>query len=675
MNIENLIKDLNPEQREAVSAELSNMLIIAGAGTGKTRVLVHRIAYLIEHFKVRSNNILAVTFTNKAAAEIKQRLCSFLGNNESRYLWTCTFHSACLRILRNFSEATNLAKDFKVIDTADQLSLVKEAIAELPQLSGLGVNPKEYLHRIMKLKELGIRPNKVIESYGYEICFTDVYCLYQSKCDKANMVDFAELLLRCCELLRTNDVVKKYINAKFCQILVDEFQDTNSIQYEWLNLVKGEKSNVLVVGDDDQSIYGWRGAVVENMHRFVKEYNEVKIIKLERNYRSTSAILGSANSLIKNNTNRLVEKNLVTEKDDVDLVTVIQTENGLAEANLVAKLIQEKLKSGVKANEIAVLYRTNFQSRLLEKSLVNYDIQYRILGGLRFFDREEIKNTLAYLSLIVNLDDNVSFSRIVNVPSRKIGASTLNKINTIATELGISMFSAMEKLAESTKSKPVTNFVKIIQDMRQRLLANEDDLADFARYVLKTSGLDIYYVDKDRKEGSDDNKRTANLDELILDMQSGSYQENTEDLFIENETIDARDQEEVLVNDTSLSEKIQSFLNAISLVPSSEGTDNTETAVQLMTIHCAKGLEFNCVIVSGFEEQLLPLGAIPDNLEEERRLAYVAITRAKKYLYLSYAKHRIRFGSYGDFDSGGPSVFIDEMDHKYYQKKIYIGNY
>lgn len=668
MNADDLLRDLNTAQAEAVGSPLTNMLIIAGAGTGKTRVLVQRIAFLILKYNVRPCSILSVTFTNKAASEIKERLLTLLGECDSRYLWTCTFHSACLRILRNFFEAAGLSKDFKVIDTSDQLSIIKAAIGEMPQLEKLGVNPKEYLNRIMKLKERGIRPNRVVDIVGLEPYFSDVYCLYQSKCDKNNLVDFAELLLRCCELLRNNKVVKEYLNNKFKQILVDEFQDTNSIQYEWLNLIKGDDSNVLVVGDDDQSIYGWRGAVIENMHNFLHDYRDVKLIKLEKNYRSTSSILGVANSLIKNNSKRLVEKFLTTDNKGKDLVTIVQTENGITEANLVTKLIEAKLQEGLKPCQIAVLYRTNAQSRLLEKSLVNNDINYNILGGLRFFDREEIKNVLSYLSLIVNTDDNVAFSRIVNVPSRKIGATTIAKISTIASEFGISMFEAMKVFSKNSKSKPVENFISLINDLKIEMNSEKYDLSEFTSVILTKSGLDIYYVDKDRKEGSDDNRRTSNIEELILDMQSRVFVDEDE-YFEDSTTTDSV----VKNDDMTLKQNIVSFINASALVPSSEGDNNYESAIQLMTIHCAKGLEFDCVIVSGFEDQLLPLGSDTLDIEEERRLAYVAITRARKYLYLTYANNRIRYGSFGDFSSGGASIFLDEIDTKFYQKKLYMG--
>src|SRR5574344_113670 len=637
MNADDLLRDLNTAQAEAVGSPLTNMLIIAGAGTGKTRVLVQRIAFLILKYNVRPCSILSVTFTNKAASEIKERLLTLLGECDSRYLWTCTFHSACLRILRNFFEAAGLSKDFKVIDTSDQLSIIKAAIREMPQLEKLGVNPKEYLNRIMKLKERGIRPNRVVDTVGLERYFSDVYCLYQSKCDKNNLVDFAELLLRCCELLRNNKVVKEYLNNKCKQILVDEFQDTNSIQYEWLNLIKGDDSNVLVVGDDDQSIYGWRGAVIENMHNFLHDYRDVKLIKLEKNYRSTSSILGVANSLIKNNSKRLVEKFLTTDNKGKDLVTIVQTENGITEANLVTKLIEAKLQEGLKPCQIAVLYRTNAQSRLLEKSLVNNDI-------------------------------NVAFSRIVNVPSRKIGATTIAKISTIASEFGISMFEAMKVFSKNSKSKPVENFISLINDLKIEMNSEKYDLSEFTSVILTKSGLDIYYVDKDRKEGSDDNRRTSNIEELILDMQSRVFVDEDE-YFEDSTTTDSV----VKNDDMTLKQNIVSFINASALVPSSEGDNNYESAIQLMTIHCAKGLEFDCVIVSGFEDQLLPLGSDTLDIEEERRLAYVAITRARKYLYLTYANNRIRYGSFGDFSSGGASIFLDEIDTKFYQKKLYMG--
>ena len=673
-----IIEQLNVEQKQAVCADLKNLLIVAGAGTGKTTVLVSRIAYLVEHHHIPPYAILSVTFTNKAAHEMKARLEKILGAERIRYMWSCTFHSACLRILRNFFMQAGLKKDFVVIDTSDQLRIVKRALAELGLSDQKQVKPKEYLNAISSCKEAGLRPQQ-IDSQVKLHRFAEVYSLYQSSCDQDGQVDFSEILLRCVELLRAHEEVRAFLHDKFKQILVDEFQDTNSIQYEWLRLVCGKDTNVLIVGDDDQSIYGWRGAVVENMHRFKNDYRQVELIQLKRNYRSTDAILETANSLIKHNTGRLVDKHLITNRTTENKVLVVGARNEFAQAEFIAQMILKLKASGLKANDIAILYRTNAQTRVLETALRNDDLSYVIYGGLRFYDREEIKNALCYLQLIVDPNNNLAFERILNVPARKIGKATLGKLQAVAMETGLPLYEALRQTLLHSSSKPLRAFFDLIEKLKQDLV-DAESLPSFVEHVLETSGLLSMYKLVDENEGTEgkSKSRISNLEELLLEFERQSSEELPNFFASEAEMNEANgDVEATNKGQISVSTQLSNFLDKICLTSGAEAAtgEDVAEAVRLMTVHCAKGLEFKVVFVAGFEETLMPLrpeSITPKELDEERRLAYVAITRAKDQIVLCYAENR------GSFSAGcyinertGVSSFLRELDHNYYERKMY----
>ncbi len=670
------IEKLNEEQKQAVCSELKNLLIVAGAGTGKTTVLVSRIAYLVEHFNIAPFSILSVTFTNKAAKEMKSRLEVILGKNRIRYMWCCTFHSACLKILRNFAKYANLEPNFVVIDNADQLRIIKRVLEELGiSATDKDNSPKNYLNIISKCKEEGIRPN----SYNQQTLakFDEVYAQYQSTCDKNNQVDFSEILLRTVELLENNVEVKDYIQNKFKQILVDEFQDTNSIQYKFLKLISSPAANVLVVGDDDQSIYGWRGAVVANMHNFRNDFENVELIQLRRNYRSTNAILGAANSLIKNNTYRIVDKELITDKTTNNKVTIVQSQDEFKQDEFVVRAISSYLKNGFNGQDIAVLYRTNNQSRLLESKLRNKGISYSVYGGLRFYDRKEIKDLIAYLFLIHDHNNNLAFERIVNVPARKIGNATLEKIRVISTETGLSYYDSLEQLLSHSKSKPLSNFYNLIEDLKKKL-TEVSNLTEYAQIVAEESGLLNFYEIEDQKEGNSEKgqSRVENIKELFASFSEQEIVRNEQYFAEENDGIDNSNLAEM-----NISEQLSCFLDNVNLGVAEDSTSDSIDNVRLMTIHSAKGLEFKVVFVIGFEKNLLPLSRgvsfkidfdkERQEEEEERRLAYVAITRAKEDLFLCYAESRDTFISgMRTFVKTGRSKFINELDRKFIEIKV-----
>lgn len=650
---------------------------------------------------------------------MNQRIHDYIGEQESRYLWCCTFHGACCKILRNFANQAGLKPNFKILDTTEQTRMVKECFEELEIEKTKECSPKQYAGYISDLKDKGLRPHHDFGGLNGIYRLDDVYALYQDKCSKANVLDFSELILRSVELLRSNPEVRKFLNNKFRQILVDEFQDTNSIQYEWLKLLSGENSNVLIVGDDDQSIYGWRGAVMDILNRFYNDYPHVTLYKLIRNYRSTSAILANANRLIGFNQTRFTEKNLVTERHDTNKVRVIQTGTPDKEADIIAQIIKKyKAAYHYKNSDFAVLYRTNMQSRAIESAFVNAGIPHRIIGGLRFYDREEIKNTLSYLSLMTDHDDDAALERIINVPSRKIGKVTLAKIKTVASQQGVSLFEACELYCSSGKK---TGSIKTFVDFINRAGTEFDEkcrdfgIGDAVMNLLVECGLVDYYRQKDIDENHDELNRSNNIRELvdvISNLDAGDFDTDAD---FPDEAAMAEDGAAVSGKAPAIGEELslpelpkngtssvkaggtaESVLRGKELSPTdiirgfvttvamngdndlgnarNDDDDSGDTGVNLMTIHSAKGLEFPCVIVAGFEDGLLPHGinrySIGDrkNLDEERRLAYVAITRAKNNLVLTFADMRM---SFGNFYSGGASMFFDELDKEYLEYYVY----
>lgn len=637
METSHLTDSLNQIQRKAVTAPVGPYLVLAGAGSGKTRVLVHRIAWLIQVEDASPQGILAVTFTNKAASEMRGRIESLLGIPISS-LWVGTFHGIAHRLLRLHWREANLPTHFQIIDSEDQLRLIKRILKQL------GLNEARWSARqiqwdINKYKDEGLRAAQLTDenSPSYNCPFARVYRAYQEVCEQGGMVDFADLLLRAHELWRNNPDLLAHYRKRFPHLLIDEFQDTNTIQYRWMRQLAGTDGTPFIVGDDDQSIYGWRGAKVENLNRLKKDFPALTIFRLEQNYRSTGTILAAANAIIANNTERL-GKNLWSEGDKGEPIQIYQASDEQDEAAFVVERIQHWMtEEGRARRDIAVLYRSNAQSRLLEEALIMADVPYRIYGGVRFFERAEIKDALAFLRLIVNRNNDAAFERIINRPSRGIGERTLVKLRETAHAQQLSLWGASVRLIEDNvltarAAKAVRDFLLLID----RLTGNTDDLelCQQVEYVIKASGLLDYYQ---KEEGEPGKTRLENLEELV----------NTARHFVLRSAL----------TQSSLTE----FLTHAAL-EAGEGQSNADDdCVQLMTLHSAKGLEFPLIFIVGMEEGIFPSARSlyePARLEEERRLCYVGITRAQYHLYLIHAEYRRLYGSdrYPE-----PSRFIDEI--------------
>jgi DNA helicase-2/ATP-dependent DNA helicase PcrA len=632
-----LLDPLNIAQQKAVAAPFGNLLVLAGAGSGKTRVLVHRIAWLISQQAAPASSILAVTFTNKAAAEMRGRLEQMLGR-DAQGMWVGTFHGLSHKILRLHWQEAGLPEAFQVIDGEDQLQLIRRLFKTL------GVNedrhePKKIQGFINRKKDEGIRANQLLSAEsGFEQVNHDVYLHYERLCNESGLVDFAELLLRAYEVLKTNAELLAYYQARFLHVLVDEFQDTNGIQYLWLSLLAGQSKSVTVVGDDDQSIYGWRGAKVENIRRFEKEFSGTQLIRLEQNYRSTSTILAAANALISYNGGRF-GKTLWTEGEKGDPIILYAGFNEEDEALFVVREIREWIAEGGKSSEVGVLYRSNAQSRVLEEAFVRAGIPYTIYGGLRFFERAEIKDALAYLRLVVNCKDNTSFDRVVNVPPRGIGEQTLKKIEAIAEEYHCSLWDAAKKSLEmglitSRAGSGLSTFIALVEKLMANVAGGA--LTSLIEAVIRESGLLAFYKEQ---KGEKAQNRIENLEELI----------NA-----------ATDFEAEYPNDGENS-PLLAFLSYTALEAGDRKNGHLEDTVQLMTLHSAKGLEFPLVFICGLEEGLFPhhfSRENPEALEEERRLCYVGVTRARKKLFLTHAEKRRVFGR---DEERRPSRFIKEI--------------
>ena len=636
-----LTQSLNPQQTEAVTAPPSNMLILAGAGSGKTRVLVHRIAWLMERENISPYGILAVTFTNKASHEMRSRIESLCGMPIAG-IWVGTFHGLAHRLLRTHWEAAELPEGFQILDSDDQQRMIKR-IHKTLALDETKWPPKQSQWFINQCKEKGQRPRHLTnndDDYFTETMAT-VYQAYEDVCRRSGLVDFAELLLRSLELLQTHTDIAEHYQNRFQHILVDEFQDTNTIQYRWLKTIAGKDSFMMAVGDDDQSIYSWRGAKVENMDRFTTEYPDAKTIRLEQNYRSTQTILNAANTVIDNNQNRL-GKNLWTEDNGGEKITLYAAFNERDEAYYIVNAIKQQVRAGNHYRDTAILYRSNAQSRVLEERLIDAQIAYRIYGGLKFFERAEIKDALAYLRLITNRQDDAAFERIVNTPTRGIGNTTLITLRNTARESQASLWQACEHLItakglSARACSALQSFLTLINtldnDTRQKTLDEQTD------HVLQCSGLlDMYRKDKTEKGLS----RVENLEELV----------NATSQFHPN--ADAAD----------LS-PLSAFLAHVALESGEGQSEAHSDYVSLMTLHSAKGLEFPIVFISGMEEDLFPhkmSSEEPAGLEEERRLCYVGMTRAMKKLYLTHAESR-RLHGYERFHR--PSRFLQEIPEEH----------
>lgn len=622
MDVSELLDDLNDKQRNVVAAPSQNMLVLAGAGSGKTRVLVQRIAWLVQVENISPHSILAVTFTNKAAAEMRARVEQTLGTSPHG-MWIGTFHGLAHRLLRLHYQEAKLPQSFQVLDSDDQLRLVKRITRTL-NLDEKRWPAKQSQWYINGKKDEGLRPQHLDANYDpTEQTLIDIYKAYQETCDRAGLIDFAEILLRAHELWLDNPSLLAHYQQRFSQVLVDEFQDTNAIQYAWLSMLGKQQGKVMIVGDDDQSIYGWRGAKIENIQRFTEEFDSVDTIRLEQNYRSTGNILSAANAVITNNSNRL-GKNLWTEGDPGELISLYTAFNEIDEARFIASRINEwRLENML--SDVAILYRNNAQSRNLEEALLQAQIPYRIYGGLRFFERQEIKDALAYLRLIDNRFDDAAFERIVNTPTRGIGNQTLSLLRDAARSHGQTLWQACETLLEEgtltgRAGKAISNFVELIKNLSDHI--EELNLDEQANYVIQASGLKAMYQ---AEKGERAEARIDNLNELVTACQTFEVDPEIEDEL----------------------SPLTAFLTHAALESGDSQADEFEPAVQLMTLHSAKGLEFPLVFITGLEEGMFPSqmsGDDLDRLEEERRLFYVGMTRAMQKLYVCHAESRRVYG-------------------------------
>jgi DNA helicase-2/ATP-dependent DNA helicase PcrA len=656
-----LLANLNPEQREAVTlppvhenGQAQSALILAGAGSGKTRVLTTRIAWLIQTGQVSPIGVLAVTFTNKAAKEMMLRLSAMLPIN-TRGMWIGTFHGLCNRLLRAHHKEAGLPSTFQILDTQDQLSAIKRL------LKGLKVDDEKYPAKqlqyfIAHAKERGQRAKDLALGDDFQAKMAQLYAAYDEQCQREGVVDFAELLLRSYELLKHSEAIRTHYQERFRHILIDEFQDTNALQYAWLKLLSGHdvsrinvsgmgSSSVFAVGDDDQSIYAFRGADVENMRLYEKQYHPL-MVKLEQNYRSHGHILDTANHLIANNSERL-GKNLRTDAGHGEPVRIYEAPSDHAEAAWLVDEIKALVNSGIKRTEVALLYRSNAQSRIIEHALFSAGIPYRVYGGLRFFERAEIKHALAYLRLLENPNDDTSFSRVVNFPTRGIGARSIEALQDAARAQQCSLYLAASTL-EGKAGAALSGFVRLVDHMREATRHNT--LPETVEFVIQHSGLIQHYLSE--REGQD---RVENLQELI----------NAATAFIAEEGYGQDAAAAMLPGENAPGvievSPLAAFLSHASLEAGDNQAQAGQDAVQLMTVHSAKGLEFTSVFITGLEEGLFPHENSvneQNGLEEERRLMYVAITRAKERLYLSHTQSRML---HGQVRYNMPSRFLEEL--------------
>jgi len=627
-----LLSGLNPEQIQAVTLPPQSALILAGAGSGKTRVLTTRIAYLISTGQVSPHGILAVTFTNKAAKEMLTRLSAMLPIN-TRGMWMGTFHGLCNRMLRAHHREANLPQTFQILDSADQLAMVKRLMKAM-NVDDEKFPPREVQYFISGNKEEGLRAHEVEAFDLHTRRKVEIFAEYDAQCQREGVVDFSELLLRCYELLSRNAALREHYQERFKHILVDEFQDTNKLQYQWLKLLAGHgpspqsspasgrggererhssTSALFAVGDDDQSIYAFRGANVGNMQQLTRDFHVESVIKLEQNYRSHGNILDAANALIQHNRNRL-GKNLWTAADRGEELRVYEAPTDSEEARFIVEEVRQLNREGVALSEMAVLYRSNAQSRVLEHALVSSGVAYRVYGGQRFFERQEIKHALAYLRLMQNSDDDNALLRIINFPTRGIGTRTIEQVQEAARAQGVSLW----QVATHASGK-VAAFVALIQMMRES--TRELPLPEIIDHVLQHSGLITHYQNETGAKQRESQERLENLNELI----------NAATMFVhENE-------------DDSLT----AFMTHAVLEAGEHQAEASADALHLMTVHAAKGLEFHTVFVTGLEEGLFPHQNSRnenDGVDEERRLMYVAITRARRRLYLTFAQSRMLHG-------------------------------
>ena len=642
MDVSHILNDLNEAQRAAVTGDPGNMLVLAGAGSGKTRVLVHRIAWLIQADGFSPHSVLAVTFTNKAAREMRERIDHLLNIN-TRGMWVGTFHGLAHRLLKAHPEDAGLPDNFQIIDADDQLRILKRIHREL-ELDETRWPPKQSQWFINAQKDEGLRAAH-LDNQSKDL-FTQmmikVYRAYEQLCERQGVVDFAELLLRAHELWLNKPAILQHYQQRFRYILVDEFQDTNAVQYAWLRVLAGDRVPVTAVGDDDQSIYGWRGARIENIQQFSKDFPHAQFVRLEQNYRSTATILAAANAVIAYNQGRL-GKELWTDGEEGELISLYAAFNEMDEARFVVERLQDWNSAGNARRTSAILYRSNAQSRVLEEALIRSGVPYRIYGGQRFYDRLEIKNAVAYMRLLVNRNDDTAIERVINTPTRGIGDKTVEMIRTYARAQAVSMWRATNEVLEhDLLTARAANALRLFVELIDRLDTETDDmtLEELTDYVVKQSGLiDFHQMEKGEKGQA----RVENLQELVV---------ATSEFSVEDETMPL----------------LNAFLDQVSLDAGEHEAGEFEDSVQLMTLHSAKGLEFPLVFMVGMEESLFPHQRSmddPTQLEEERRLCYVGITRAMQKLFLTYAESRRLYGS----DSyHPPSRFLREIPKKLLQE-------
>ena len=631
-----LVQNMNENQLKAILKTQGAVMVIAGAGSGKTRVLTNRIAYLIAEKNVLESNILAITFTNKAAKEMKERIYSLVGET-SKYIWINTFHSMCVRILRQHIDLLGYNKNFTILDTSEQKTIIKNIVKEL-NLSEDSYQPNNILKIISNSKNSMISVNemKAQARFGFMKNVAEIYEYYQKYLKKNSVLDFDDLMLKTIVLFEKHPEVLAIYQNKFEYIHVDEYQDTNVIQYKLIKMLSEIHKNICIVGDDDQSIYSWRGACSDNIINFEKDYEDVEVIFLDQNYRSNSTILDAANAVIKNNTDRK-DKALWSENKGGDKITVYAATNDKDETDDIAKKILDLKAQGVDYKDIAILYRANYLSRSMENSCMVFGIPYKLIGSLKFLQRQEIRDLLAYMNVIVNKNDEFSLRRIINVPKRGIGASSMAKIDNYAEQYGLSLFEALKNIDMIGVSKKIITNIHLLTQLIEKYSQTEQySIEDLIVGIYKDSGYESML-----KESADAyaESRIENISELVSSAKQFS----------------------------SMNDNLIDFISEMSLTSDADD-ENEDDSVVLSTVHAAKGLEYRVVFIMGLEENLFP--SIRDaessedernKMEEERRLAYVAITRAKEKLFMSYANRRMQFGS---IKNNKRSRFLDEVPNK-----------
>ncbi len=638
MDVSHILDKLNEDQRNAVTSDKQHLLVLAGAGSGKTRVLVHKIAWQVEAIGINSSAIMAVTFTNKAANEMRSRIESLL-KAPMLDSWVGTFHGLSHKLLKRFHKEAGLSSGFTIIDSDDQLRIIKRISKEIG-LDEATWPARQSQWQINNWKDDGLRSNDIkVNGDFYTETVNKIYKEYEDISQRDHLVDFGELLLKSYETLVNSKAVKTFFQTRFKSVLIDEFQDTNTIQYKWLQEIASKKTNITAVGDDDQSIYGWRGAKVEHVNSFTEDFKDTEVIRLEQNYRSTNVILNAANALIGNNKERL-GKNLWTEKVDGEQIILYQAYNEQDEARFIADILKDWMNKGGAYSETAILYRSNAQSRAIEEALLRVSIPYRIYGGLRFYERLEIKNAIAYLKIIFNNSDNPSFERSISNPTRGVGEKTLAKIRNTAKQYNISYIKASAKLVDEGSisgrgGAGLKDYLEFVAGCD--LFIQENLLSELMELIIKETGLYAYHAKEPGEKGK---TRTENLEELITATKNF---------------------EQSVTEKKSNKEIAESYLDIISLDSGDRQASEHDDAAQLMTMHSAKGLEFKLVLLTGLEESLFPHGRSMESasqLEEERRLCYVAITRAMEKLYITHAESRRLHGT-DTFNP--PSRFLREI--------------